>query len=109
MKFGQIWWRKPHSTDSHFVSALDRVREMREHADWEPLTPPTNIQQRADRVADARGRVIIPPLAGERERRLSQRASRSDWMWDALGALLVVALAGFLAILLVWLIFISKD
>src|SRR5687767_12648941 len=107
MKFGQIWRRKPRSTDSHFVSPLDRVRDMRDHGGWQPLTAPCSIQQRADRVAEAREHVVLPPLGSEHETRPLEQPSRVDW-WDLLWAALV-GIAGFFAIVLVWLIFISED
>ena len=48
-------------------SPLERVRDLRGHSDWEPLTNPSNIRERADRVAEARQRIEIPPLAHQRE------------------------------------------
>ena len=63
----QIWRRKPIAASSHFGPTLGRVREMREHSDWEPLTDPSNIRQRADRLAETREHIKIPPLADQRE------------------------------------------
>jgi hypothetical protein len=81
MKLGTWRFGKHKATPaSHFVSVLDRVREMREHSAWEPATSPNTIQQRSDRVAVAREHITIPPLAGEHGVETFNRGKRSPWL-----------------------------
>jgi hypothetical protein len=67
IKFLHARRRKPDQSVSHFASTIERIRDMRGHSQWEPLTPPSSIHQRADRVAEAREHIKVPPLANERE------------------------------------------
>jgi hypothetical protein len=82
MKLGS--WRlgthKATAAASQLVPALDRVREMREHSEWEPVTPPDTIQQRSDRVTAAREHITIPPLAGEHGTDAPDRREPSIWL-----------------------------
>ena len=57
--------RRAEIADPGFSSALNRVRDIREHAEWEPLTDQTTIQERSERVDHVRRQIIIPPLASE--------------------------------------------
>src|SRR6185503_17823454 len=63
----QLWRRKPTSATSHCETTLERVRAMRQHAAWESSAPQWSIEERADRVAEARAHVRIPALGNERE------------------------------------------
>jgi len=86
MKLGH-WRSRPQQAEpaaSQLVPALDRVREMREHSGWEPLTRPSTIQERADHVANVRKRVTIPPLAGERGGDYQKTHSIAPWLLDSL-------------------------
>jgi len=108
MKLGH-WHSRPHQaepTASQLVPALDRVREMREHSAWEPLTSQSNIQGRAERVSTVRQQITIPPLASQHNARGIDDWKRI-WFLDAFGALLIV-ITGALAILLVWLTLIAE-
>ena len=103
IRFLHIGRRKSPVTTSALNSPLERVRDMRGHSDWEPLTNPSNIQERADRVSRAREQIAIPPLACERKTEMERLyASRLWWMhfvWP-----LVIGIAAFLAALLAALI-----
>lgn len=107
MKLGQ--WRsqaqQAEPTASQLVPALDRVREMREHSAWEPLTSASNIQERAERVSKTRRQITVPPLAGERRRKNEIFDIRRLWLREAFEALLVVIAGAVIALvfLLVWL------
>ena len=106
MKLGHWLSRRPQAEPvvSQFVPALDRVREMREGAAWEPLTTPGNIRERAERVTTLRRRITIPHLASERERREWLKLSPRAWLHDVLPAPVLV-IAGVFVIVLVWLTF----
>jgi len=66
-KFLHAQRRKAGESASHVVSTLQRIRDIREHFQWEPLTPPFTIRERTDRIAEAREHIKVPPLANERE------------------------------------------
>jgi hypothetical protein len=102
MKMGS--WRfgthKASAPASELVPALDRVREMREHSEWQPVTPPDTIQQRSDRVAAAREHITIPPLAGEHGTNALDPRQLNPWLesfrpflYGSLALILVFALA----------------
>jgi len=107
MKLGH-WRSRPQQAEpaaSQLVPALDRVREMREHSAWEPLTRPSTIQERMERVSSARRQIRIPPLAGERDAH-GLEYPRRLWFREVFEALLVV-IAGAPVIFLVWLALIA--
>lgn len=98
---GHIWRRKHESVPSPVVPALNRVREMREHADWPSLSSTESIQQRAERVADTREHIKIPALGTDRDTR--PRPERRLWLRDLLRPLFyggvvlwAIVLAGYL-------------
>lgn len=100
MKLAHIWRRKRGPTASHFVPALDRVREMRDHTAWESATPPGVIAQRAERVSAAREQVKIPPLGKASESHESADVSLRIWLREAFKPWVVV-LVGFTIVLVV--------
>ena len=103
MKLGH-WRSRPQQaepTASQLVPALDRVREMREHSTWEPLTAASNIRERAERVSGIRQHVRIPKLADEREPGQGLELSPTIWLREAVTAPFIV-IAGALVIVLVW-------
>jgi len=88
IRFLHIGHRKQRKhSDPGFSSALDRVREIREHADWQPLADPATIHERGDRVAEKRREITIPPLAHERETR-SERIRSSLYLQDTFRSIL---------------------
>src|SRR4051812_734568 len=102
MKLGH-WRSRPQQAEptvSQLVPALNRVREMREHSAWEPLTPSSSIQERAERVSTVKRHITLPPLAGERERAsdIFEYPVRM-WLREAFQASLVI-IAGAVVILL---------
>jgi len=88
IRFLHIGHRKQREhSDPGLSSALDRVREIREHADWQPLTDPATIHERGDRVAAKRREITIPLLAHERETR-RERIRSSLYLQDTFRSIL---------------------
>ena len=85
---------------SQLVSALGRVREMRDQSAWEPLTPPSSIQERAERVSTVRQKIAMPNLTHEGNTGVV-REFPSAWLSHTFGKTLLVIL-GLIAIVLVW-------
>src|SRR5205809_7621027 len=86
-------------TASQLVPALERVREMREHSAWEPLTSANTSRERAERVSKTRRQITVPPLAGERRRKneIFEYPVRL-WLREAFEALLVVIAGAVIAL-----------
>ncbi|HTD88277.1 MAG TPA: hypothetical protein VK850_17015, partial [Candidatus Binatia bacterium] len=68
IKLVHLLRRRRDTVAAPFVPALERVREMRDDARWEPLCGANQIQKQADRVSQIREQVTIPHLATERQR-----------------------------------------
>jgi hypothetical protein len=66
-KFLHARRQKAGESSSHVLSTLERIRDMREHSQWEPLTQPATVRERTDRLAETREHIKVPPLANERE------------------------------------------
>ena len=78
--------RQQRQPTAGLTSALDRVREIREHTDWEPLTDSHTIHERAERVTHARKQITIPPLAHESES-AEPRPAHSFFLQDSARAI----------------------
>ena len=94
-KFAHFWQRKQTESASQFVSTLEKVRDMREHSGWEPLTSSSSIQQRADRLAEAKAHIEIPLLGAERETR--EEPKPRFWMSEFMRPTLY-SVAAFIAV-----------
>src|SRR5687767_13031905 len=97
MRLGQLWRRKRKTPSAQFVATLERVREMREHSAWKPLTRDASIEQRAERVTKQREQLTIPRLASDREAPVAPETLRDAWLRDSIRSLFY----GCVAILLV--------
>lgn len=92
IKFLHIRRRRMVVPPSAFTLPLERVREIREHTDWQPFTPPSTIQERADRLTRTRQQIQIPPLAHERETHEAEtRYFRTAGFWRPI----LYSIAGF--------------
>ena len=95
--------RRAEIADPGFSSALDRVRDIREHADWPPIVDQATIHQRAARVADVRRHVAIPspPPPCEYESPPDEPPSqplRTRIIWGIFAGLVCVVLVRCLAL-----------
>ena len=89
-----LFWRKPGVEVSRFATVLPRIRAIREECDWQPLSSPSAVEQRRERVQDARRRIIYHPIPYDRSLEWRLPLRRTWWLWLAVGlaALSVVAL-----------------
>ena len=92
-RLAHIWRRKPATSASQFESTLERVRDIREQSAWESATNPSSIQQRADRLAEARAHIKIPPLGSERHTRELARPDFLRWIIFSIGGVMALGLA----------------
>ena len=93
-----LFWRKPAIEVSRFASVLPRIRAIREECNWQPLTSASAAEQRSERVASARRRIIYHPVPYERGLEWRFPLRRTWWLWltAGLAALCAVALIALL-------------
>ncbi|HKQ40005.1 MAG TPA: hypothetical protein VJ063_18145 [Verrucomicrobiae bacterium] len=99
IRLTHLWPRQSATVAAPFSPALERVREMRQDAHWEPITAPNQIHERADRISQVREHVKIPRLTTEREIGIPGLHPFREWLF--LRGPVIVGIAVLLTILLV--------
>ena len=90
-----LFWRKPGVEVSRFATVLPRLRAIREERDWQPLSGASAVEQRRERVQEARRRIIYHPIPYDRSMEWRLPLRRTWWLWLA-GGIAVLSVAALI-------------